>query len=98
MKLLRTADAELQQLQDNVYEVVRPWEGVPMLSGLLLQDVVLGATATDVPHGLGRRPVGWFIVRRNGTAIVYEPSVSAIPDRFLKLQATATIVCTLWVF
>ena len=98
MKLLRTQDAELQQLQDNVYEVVRTWEVVPLLQGLLIEDVILGATATDVAHGLGRRPRGWIVTRRNGTATIYEPSAAALPDRFLKLQATATIVCSLWVF
>lgn len=100
MKLLHTDDQDLQQLQGNVYEVIRPWEGVPLLSGLLLTDIVLSAAETKVAHGLGRPIQGWLIVRTNGNAVVYESSQPSanLRDRFVHLKATGNVVVTLWVF
>ena len=98
MKRVATTDGELRQLQDNVREIVEPWERVPLLAGLLLTDVSLSASATLVAHGLGRKLRGWIVVRTNGTATVYEPSVATLADRFVNLQATGSVVVTLWVF
>lgn len=98
MRLLRGADPDLMQVQENVNDVIRKWEGVPLLDGLLIEAITLGTTAVDVPHGLGRAYRGWFVVRTNGTATIYEPSVPALRDRFIRLQATGTVVVTLWVF
>lgn len=98
MNRIRTQDVELSALQDNVVAALRPVEGCPLVTGRLVESVSLTAAASDVAHGLGRRLRGWILVRTNGTAAVYEPSVSTLPDRFVRLQAAAPVVVTLWVF
>lgn len=98
MRLVRTENGDVNALQENVYDVIRKWEGVPLLDGALVEAITLGTSAVDVPHGLGRPIRGWIVVRTNGTATIYEPSTPALRDRFLRLQATGTVVVTLWVF
>ena len=98
MKRIRTDDVQLATMQDNVVDAFRPVEACPLVTGRLIESVSLSTTAADVAHGLGRRLRGWILVRTNGTATVYEPSASTLPERFVKLQATANVVVTLWVF
>ena len=56
-----------------------------------VRDVVLpAATTVQVPHGLGRVPVGWEVVDRDAGATVFrDPTRRATPET-IPLQATAT--------
>lgn len=66
-------------------------------SGVLVEDVEVGTTATRVLHGLGYRPSGWIVVRRDvQTLDLWDDSA---PDKdALHLTAGADATVSLWVF
>lgn len=63
---------------------------------VVVRDVVLpAATTVQVPHGLGRVPVGWEVTDRNAGAVVFrDPTQLVTPDR-IPLQATGAVTVTL---
>jgi hypothetical protein len=51
-------------------------------------------TEFEVPHGLLRKPIGYWVVRRDKAVTVYDSSTGSWTDKFLYLkadQASATI-------
>ncbi len=102
---IRTQNSELRQLQDAAGAVFKDITGREVLDGRLIEDVVLTGTQTlSLAHGLGRRLVGWVIVRKNATGDVWDgQKTNSTPARTLVLnndlatdQDTMTI--SLWVF
>lgn len=88
----------LNATQDAVDETTKPLTEHPLLeSGRLIEDVVLGATAVDVPHLLQREPRGWIVVRRSANQSVWEGTQSR-PTMFLNLVASGTVTVSLYVF
>lgn len=69
-------------------------------------EIVLTTTARNIAHKLGRKYRGWFIIDRNADARVWVdppvgvPLVDPNPDRerFLRLDASATVTVKIWVF
>jgi len=69
---------------------------VPILSGVLVEEIAVTTTAKKVPHKLGRRARGWIVVRNNANSVVYDNSA---PDgEFLDLVASAAATISIWVF
>lgn len=67
-----------------------------ILDGELLKDVVIVAgTPKLVAHKLGRKPVGYLVVRRSANSMVWD---SAATKEFLTLSASANVTVSLWVF
>lgn len=98
MKEIRSDSRELMQLQANIQDVMRGIEAAVMVRGRLIENVTLSASANDVAHGLGRKLRGFVVARKNAAVDVWEPSVAAIPERAVRLQATGNVVVSLWVF
>jgi hypothetical protein len=71
----------------------------PILNGRLVEDLALSTSTTMLEHGLGRRPLGFIVVRSSAaqTVYVYEAD-NTIPDRTLPLRAGGSVTCSLWVF
>jgi hypothetical protein len=96
---LRGLEDKLLKLQDAVDAGFRKlFSLVPILDGKLLDNVVVTTTPVEVPHGLGRRPRGWLVVKSNVSVIVYQASESAYPELNLRLTASGTDVVSIWVF
>ena len=73
----------------------------PLLAGRLLPGVVVPAGGfISIPHGLGRAPLGWFLVSPKSAALVWEDVEYAGQDRarVLRLQATVASTAPIWVF
>jgi hypothetical protein len=72
----------------------------PMLSGVLIEDVVLTALQPNIiDHGLGRKPFGYFVVKSNAGATVYTADVAeSIASRVMDVRTTADAVVSIWVF
>ena len=75
-------------------------QSAPIASGALLSDVALSATATRVEHGLGRAPVGAFLVAgQTGAFDIVWTAHESNPAKFLNLAASAgTPTVSVWVF
>lgn len=96
---LRGLEDKLLKLQDSIDSAFRKlFSLVPILDGRLLENVVLTTTAVEVPHGLGRKPRGWILVKSGVSIIVYQTSESAYPELNLRLTASGTDVVSIWVF
>lgn len=96
-KKVSGADDEVAKLQERLQEFFVPLVNNPMLDGVLLKNVQLTTTATDVPHNLRREPIGWTIVRQNANATIWEQTTN-LPTAFLKLQSSAAVTVSIWVF
>jgi len=97
---LVTEDQELNRVQQNMAEALRPVLTAAVLDGRLVEDVAL-ATGQDnvVNHGLGRAVRGWLVVRQNAQADLWDTQASnAVPGRTLLMRTSATVTVTLWVF
>lgn len=96
-KKVASPNEELNRVQDKLQEFFQPITANPLLDGTLLTSVTISTTLTQVPHRLGRPPLGYIIVAQNSNATIWQPSKS-LPSTFLDLQASATTVADIWVF
>lgn len=86
-----------EQTQDRLKKVFNALLKVPILDGRLLENVVLAAATTAaVPHGLGRKPLGYFPIALSAGIVPYE--AAARDDKFLYLNSAAGGTISLWVF
>lgn len=66
-------------------------------AGVLVRDVDVGPTATRILHGLGYRPSGWIVVRKDvQTLDIWDDEAPAADALHLTAGADATV--SLWVF
>lgn len=96
-KTVTTASTELDRVQQNIGLFTTPLINNPMLDGMLLEDVVLTTSETNVPHMLNRPYMGWTLVNKNAQADVWVSS-STQDTIFLNLTASAAVTVSLWVF
>ena len=90
---------EASRLQDNVAQALNPLTKNPLLQGHLLKDVVLTSGAiTSVPHHLNRNLQGWFLVKQDTNAVVWQSNASSLSDKILELNTSATCTVNVWVF
>lgn len=89
--------AETNRIQDNVGALLNQVAAVPMLGGVAISNVVLGATAVDVSHGLGRAWTNFLVTNRNANATVWNSS-TANSAQVLTLTASGTVTVNLWVW
>ena len=97
-KTLKVQDPVMDRVQANIELVLSPLGNIPLLSGILLPDIVLGSSETAVKHKLGRAPRGWLIVDKNAQQDVWRTNATTLPTQFLNLTAAGTVTVTLWVF
>jgi hypothetical protein len=96
-KAISTENDELDRVQDNVSLFTQPLVDNPLLDGRLLEDVILTTSEVLVEHKLGRKPRGWYIVKKNAAQDIHE-SGTTLQERFLSLTAAGTVTVSLWVF
>lgn len=108
LKRVGSAKDDLFKGQENTMEFVRQLNKT-MLDGVLLTQIRdsngrlvsidIETSTTLVPHGLGRKFVGWHIIDILGDARVWrDDSVIKDRDKFLALKASAAVTVSLWVF
>lgn len=95
---LHTGNSAVDRVQTNLAKTLRPILQNPMVDGVHKRDISLSTTATDIEHGLGRRPEGFVITKQNAAASIYEPTAATIPDRLIVLQASATVTADIFFF
>lgn len=96
----KLSDRVLQDLQAAIFAVLDPLVRlVPLNHGRLISSVVLSTTPVNVEHKLGRPLIGWLVVRKNADARVWEDQATTVDgSKFLRLDASAAVTVTLWVF
>ena len=86
---------ELNRVQDNFIKWTRGIATLEILKGRLIQDISLTTGSNSIEHKLGRTPLGWIVVDRDGTATVYKSSANS---RTLELTSSGSVDISLWVF
>lgn len=69
-------------------------------NGKQTTEIPLSTTAKVIPHGLGRVPTGWIIIKKNANAVIYDDSTGVDIDKksFIRLTASASVTVSIWVF
>ena len=99
-KKINTLDPELVKVQGNIQEYLRGITTNPLLDGVRVTGISLSASGTTpVEHTLGREPLGWILIRKRGTADVWDSQdTNALPSRTLALNCSVNVEVDLWIF
>ena len=96
IRSINTKDFALGQVQTNLITVLRDIARKEIIDGQLVENVAIGTTNTAISHKLGRTPLGYVIVGKNGPGDIYMSGES--DSLTLNLTSTAAVTASLWVF
>lgn len=92
-------DDTLNRVQDRLRVAIGALTSVPLLDGVLLENVMLTAGSfTPVAHNLTRPWQGYLVISRTANAVVWNQAPVADAATFLYLQPSATVTVNIWVF
>lgn len=98
LQKVQTLIADLATFQNYVEVVINVFRGKQIIDGVLIKDIYIPAAGSiNVNHGLGAKPRGWIVVRKDAYADIYEDE-SPAPNTIVKLTATAEVTFSIWVF
>ncbi len=94
---INVKDPDLMRVQDSVKETFSALVRSPILnSNTVVANLV--TSPVEVSHGLNRNIQGWFIIRQNAQATIWEPSESDTPNKTVRLEASAAVTVTIYFF
>lgn len=99
-----TSDYEKEKIQQNVGAVLNPLLNIPVVNGNLITSLVVPASLIlTVPHGLGRVPLGYFVVSASGDYgnppwSLSGDQTNATRNLILRFSSGAGVTLKLWVF
>ncbi len=96
---LQQPDNLTQRSHDQLVGLGVKLDQIPFLNGVLVENVVFTTAPRRVPHGLGRRYRGFFVVKQSASGtLANTPEIEGDPKQELGLTSNANLVCSLWVF
>jgi ATP-dependent protease ClpP protease subunit len=100
LERLKVKDSELSSVQDNVIRSVAPILQKVIIDGQILEDISIATGAVrNISHGLGRPITGYFIMKRNANAQIWDSeATNTQKDIYLKLNSSANCIVSIWVF
>ncbi len=82
----------LNRVQDNLVAEFARILPFTLEGPTIVEDVVLGTTDLDVPHGLAQLPKGYLVSKRSASAIVFDGTTAATDTKkFISLTASAPV-------
>lgn len=99
-KQVQTNDRVQNQIQDNVQFALVPIQQCPVIDGILLQNIDLINGTNIIDHKLGRKLIGWFLVRINNSIIsLYDTQdTNPNPEQTLNLVINGNAQVSIYVF
>lgn len=99
-KKISQSDKQAAKFQDNVEQALVPVLNSPLLGGVLLKGTTLLTGQSNlVEHKLSREPLGWFIVRKRASAIVWdEQDNNTFKKKSIDFRCSADVVVDLYIF
>jgi hypothetical protein len=88
----------LRRMQDALGVVIEPLLRIPILDGVLLEDVELTTSFQDFPHGLGRKWRGFFVVKTAATTSTVRYEASVDESKLIRLRGGGAGTVSVWVF
>ena len=67
----------------------------PGVQRVVVKSVALSSSSTNVPHQLGRIPVGWQVTDKNAQADIWRDPTVASTSNFIALKASAAVTVDL---
>lgn len=93
-EVVRVINTMQSNIENSVGSVIR----AELLNGRLIENVNLtAAVATSIEHKLDRNYRGWYIVKQNTNANVWQIATES-EAKFLQLQTSASCMVSIWVF
>jgi len=94
-----TGEFAVEKAQEYTDLALTPLQNSVILNGVLLKNIELANGITEVPHKLGREPIGWLIVGKDATADIWDSQATNARKRItLLLNSSADVVVSLWIF
>jgi len=101
----KSKSEELNSVQNSIRDVVNSLLPIELLNGYLpkkstgeIITYTILTTDTIINHGLNRDYVGYLVIDRNASAIVYTSPTASLKNRQLILRASATVTVKLFLF
>lgn len=91
-----TGDLNVDQLQKRLHEFLQPFTESAIIDGVQLDGVELTTASKAIAHKLGRKPLGWIVVRKNSNANVWE--TAELTDKFITLQSSLSTTVSIWIY
>lgn len=93
-------DKDLSKLQNNIDIVIKPILNCPIIDGVLVENVSLStSSANEVFHKLGRKPIGFIIVKQSADSRIWDSqSSNPTPDRTFLLSCSNAVTVNIWFF
>jgi len=102
IKAVKTLGADSQDLQRFQAFVQQAWAQVskmPIINGVLVQNVPLTTGENTVEHKLGRKLLGYIVVGNSADSRIWDSQASNnLPSKTLVLNCSANTTVSLWVF
>lgn len=97
---IQSDDEVLNRVQDNVAQTFQPIIQQPILGGNILPGIsLLTGVDNNVPHKLGRKLIGYMVVRKNSNSTVWDSQgFNLSQNSTLILNCSANTTVDLWVF
>jgi hypothetical protein len=99
-KKIQSDDDVQNRFQDNVANALDPIVQQEILGGNLLRGIsILTGVDNNVPHKLGRKLLGWMLVRNRANSVVWDSQdFNLSQNSTLILNCSANTTIDLWVF
>ena len=91
----QTNDVNLEKIQSNTRAATQASRSNPINSGTILESISLKVGDNEIPHKLGQKLLGWFIVDINASSSIYK---KASNDKTITLNASVACVVNLFVY
>lgn len=89
-------DRLLNAAQDAIYSTLREIAQHEQIKGVAIRGLTLTTTSKTIVHGLGRCPIGWYVMDKTTAGDAYR---TAWDDRTISLRAASgTLSCDVWVW
>jgi len=72
LKKMSFDSVDTAKLQDNLEQWTESIIRKPILNGLILEKISLSTGSNDIPHRLGRKLIGWQIIRQRSAASIFD--------------------------
>lgn len=99
VSLVQTEDRNVNQLQQNILQALRPLLQNPLLNGEFIESVSLVTGDNTILHGLDRKVQGYLVVLKSAAVTIYDKQdTNNTPNLTLILNSSGTATVTLYVF
>lgn len=99
LPIFKTDSKDLSLLQTGWASMLDPLIGLPQNDSIILKNVALLTGDNSVNHKLGRKLIGWVIIRSRAAATFYDKQdTNRTPALTLTLNASGAVTVDLLVF